>query len=99
MVNAGKPIEVTKHPERQTYEITVGGETAGLMTYEESGDRVAIMHTEVEDRFEGQGLASRLAAFALDDVRAQGRKVVPVCPYLTTYLRRHPEYADLIAHR
>jgi predicted GNAT family acetyltransferase len=99
MSSAGKQIEIVKHPERQDYEITVGGEVAGLMTYEERGDRIAIMHTEVSDRYEGQGLASRLAAFALDDIRQLGQTVVPVCPYLTSYLRRHPEYADLVAHR
>ena len=54
-------------------------------------------HTEVEDRFEGQGVGSALARFALDDVRAAGtRKVLPLCPFIKGWIEKHPDYADLV---
>ena len=54
-------------------------------------------HTEVVPQFEGQGLGSRLAKFALDDVRRRGLQVVPVCTFVAGYIRRHPEYHDLVS--
>jgi uncharacterized protein len=47
-------------------------------------------------QFEGQGLGSRLAAFALDDVRGRGLAAVPVCPFIAGYIRKHGEYRDLV---
>ncbi|MES1262534.1 MAG: GNAT family N-acetyltransferase [Acidobacteriota bacterium] len=57
---------------------------------------VELVHTEVPGEYQGQGLAGKLAAAALDWARAAGRKVVPSCSYIKTYLGKHPEYADLI---
>ena len=54
------------------------------------------MHTEVSPSLEGQGLGARLVAGALDDIRARGLRVVPICPFVRTYIRRHPDYADLV---
>ena len=57
-------------------------------------------HTEVDDRFEGQGVGSALARFALDDVRAEGtRRVVPRCPFIKGWIDKHPDYADLTRGR
>ncbi len=83
--------------ERQRYEILIGGEVAGVLHYRRHGDRVELMHTEIEQSFSGRGLASRLAAAALSDARSRATAVVPSCPFVTGYLDRHPEYADLIA--
>jgi predicted GNAT family acetyltransferase len=57
---------------------------------------VDLIHTEVPGEYQGQGLAGKLASAALDWARATGRKVVPSCPYIRTYIGKHPEYADLI---
>ena len=57
---------------------------------------VLLIHTEVAEAVEGQGLGSRLVRGALDDIRARGLKVAPVCPFVLSYLERHPEYADLV---
>jgi uncharacterized protein len=57
---------------------------------------LALVHTEVEPRHEGRGFASRLVAGALDDIRARGLGVVPTCPFVRSYLERHPEYGDLV---
>jgi uncharacterized protein len=58
---------------------------------------VVLIHTEVEPAFEGQGLGARLVAGALEDLRARGLKLVPQCPFVRAYLRRHPDQADLVA--
>ena len=46
---------------------------------------------------EGKGLGSRLIAFALDEVRRQGLQAIPVCPFVAAYIRKHPQYLDLVA--
>jgi predicted GNAT family acetyltransferase len=77
------------------YEIEVGGAPAGLIRYTRDGDVVTLVHTEVEPRFEGRGVGSALIRGALDDLRARGQTVRPVCPFVRAYIERHPEYADL----
>ncbi len=87
--------EVRKATDR--YEILVDGEVAGFTEVKEGDDGVlAFPHTEIADRFEGQGLASRLVRGALDDVRAQGRLIHPFCPYITSWLEKHEDYQDLV---
>ena len=65
--------------------------------YRLSGDRIFIDHVESPVALRGTGAAGRLMAGLLDRIRAQGLKVVPVCPYAAAYIRRHPQYADLLA--
>jgi predicted GNAT family acetyltransferase len=91
--------EVTDNREQSRYEVHVGGTLAGVIVYRAgSGPGVVTMvHTEIEPAFEGHGLGSVLAAGALDDVRARGLKVRPLCPFVAAYIERHPEYADLVA--
>lgn len=64
--------------------------------YRDARERIWFTHTEVDPDHEGQGLAGQLVRQALDDVRAQGRLIVPTCPYVRSYVERHPEYADLV---
>jgi NAD+ kinase len=84
--------------ERQQYELLLGGEVAGVLHYRRHGGAIELMHTEVEQSFTGQGLAGRLASAALDDARSRATPVVVSCPFVTGYLDRHPEHADLLAH-
>ncbi|GAC56872.1 hypothetical protein GOHSU_14_00390 [Gordonia hirsuta DSM 44140 = NBRC 16056] len=60
------------------------------------GDRLALTHTVIFDRFGGRGYAGQLVRQVLDQIRADGNKVIPVCSYVTSYLEKHPEYADLV---
>jgi NAD+ kinase len=83
--------------EHQRYEVVLGGEVAGVLHYRRHGDEIELMHTEIDQAFEGRGLASRLAAGALDDARNRGTPVVVTCPFVNSYLERHPEYADLLS--
>ncbi len=78
------------------YEALIDGRPAGFSTYEEDPGRVTFTHTVVRPQFEGRGVGSRLAKFAIDDVRARGLRVTPVCPFVRAYLRRHPEYDSIV---
>ena len=80
----------------ERYEMRVGGELAGRLEYRGGGEVRALTHTEIEPAFEGQGLGSRLVRFALDDARADGLKIVPICPFVTRFLHEHHEYLDLV---
>lgn len=88
-------IEIVKVPDSGRYEVRSQGRVVGVADYRRVGDVVVLPHTEVDRSLRGQGVAARLVAFALDDVRAQGLRVDPQCWYVADYLDRHPEYADL----
>ena len=90
-------VEVVDAPERSRYLARVDGEVAGFAAYRMRGERIVFTHTEVDPAYEGKGVGSALAKAALDDVRRRGLTMVLVCPFMTAYVQRHPEYADLVA--
>jgi uncharacterized protein len=87
---------VRDNPAEQRYEIWVDGEPAGFARYQRMGDDLALTHTEIDVRFEGQGLGSALARSILDSLREAGTKVLPYCPFVRGYIDHHPEYLDLV---
>ena len=78
------------------YELPVGGDLA-VSYYGRSVDAVVFTHTEVPEALEGEGVGSALARGALDDVRARGLKVIPLCPFIAAFMRRHKAYRDLLS--
>lgn len=88
-------IDFRHAPDRNRYEVLDGEDVIGQAQYRRSGSQVDFVHTEVDDAYGGQGLASKLVGFALDDVREQGQRFVAHCPYVVKWLERHPEYDDL----
>jgi predicted GNAT family acetyltransferase len=95
-VSAEPEIVVSDAPERKRFEVTVDGELAGFLVYRAREGLIALIHTEVEDAYEGRGLGGRLARFALDGAREQGVAVLPFCPFVNAWIKRHPEYVDLV---
>jgi predicted GNAT family acetyltransferase len=83
---------------RHRYEIRVDGETAGYAEYHRRGgsSTISFTHTVVDDAHAGQGLAGRLARAALDDARARGLAVLPFCPFVRSWIAKHPDYVDLV---
>lgn len=69
-------------------------EVAGLADYVRDGDRWVFTHTEVRPEFSGRGLAGRLVRHAFEHVIDDGGTIVPVCPYVANYARKHPEFHD-----
>jgi predicted GNAT family acetyltransferase len=98
-VNDEARPETSHNPAQHRYEAHLDGELAGFADYELRGDDLIVFtHTEVDDAFEGRGVGGALARFALDDVRAEGtRRVVPRCPFIKSWIEKHPEYQDLVA--
>jgi predicted GNAT family acetyltransferase len=89
-------IELRDAPERERYEIYRDASLVGFVTYHRGPGRISLRHTEVDDAFEGYGLGSRLIAYALDDARASGRDVAPICPFVRAFIEKHAEYLDLV---
>jgi uncharacterized protein len=89
-------VVVTHKEEARGFEATVDGLRA-LITYRRYPDRIVFQHTEVPEPLEGKGLAAKLTRTALDFARANHLRVVPVCPYVSSFLRRHREYQDLVS--
>lgn len=84
-------IAVTDNDALHRFEITVDGKVAGFALYRTEPGAVVFTHTEVDPAFEGQGLGSKLAAGALQDVRDRNLEIVPQCPFMAAYLKRHPD--------
>jgi predicted GNAT family acetyltransferase len=89
-------ITVTDAPERSRYEAHVDGKLAGFVTYRRKEDVVVFIHTEVDAEHEGQGVAGTIAREVLDDVRRRGLHARLLCPFLSAWASRHPEYADVL---
>jgi predicted GNAT family acetyltransferase len=91
-------LTVTRSPDERRYELLVDGAHAGELVYRDRGGGVvAFLHTEVDPTLQRRGLGTALVTGALDDARARGQKVVPLCPFVDAFVRRHPEYGDLVA--
>lgn len=89
-------VSVTDNLAEQRYEATIDGELAGFLQYGLARTRIIHRHTEVLPRFEGAGVGSSLARFALDDALSRGLEVVPICPFVAGWIKRHPEYAEVV---
>ena len=77
--------------------LLAAGEPAGELVYRDRGGGViALLHTEVDTHLRRRGLGAALVTGALDDARARGLHVVPICPFVEAFVRRHPEYAELV---
>ena len=89
--------EVIHNEEKNRYEVWLDGEKVGHADYTRMLDELHFVHTEVDPNQQGKGLAGILMEGAVADVRAHNRgKIVPVCSYVVTWFKRHPEAADLL---
>jgi uncharacterized protein len=78
------------------FELRVDGELVGWSEYRPAGGSVIVAHTEIDERREGEGLGSVLVRAVLDHIQASGKTVVPTCSFTAAYIRRHPEYVQLV---
>jgi uncharacterized protein len=90
-------LRVIDNRSRRRYELRRGERVIGFLAYQTEPGAVVLLHTEVDPVFEGLGLGSRLVAGAFEDIRVRGLSLVPICPFVSSYLRRHPEDVDLVA--
>ncbi|MDQ1746706.1 MAG: uncharacterized protein QOD07_969 [Frankiaceae bacterium] len=90
-------VAIADNPAESRFEVRVDGELAGLAAYRDGRAGRAFTHTEVAAEYEGMGLASQLIRYALDEARTAGRKVLPFCPFVRSFIERHRDYLDLVA--
>ncbi|HZU75169.1 MAG TPA: GNAT family N-acetyltransferase [Dehalococcoidia bacterium] len=89
-------ITVRKNEAAHRFEAQQDGRLA-ILTYQQRDGRITLIHTEVPTELEGHGIGAALARAALEDARAEGLRVVPLCPFVRGYIERHPEYETLVA--
>lgn len=88
--------EVVHVADRQRFELHLAGAMVGRSYYRAEGTRRVFTHTEVDAEHQGKGLATQLIAYALDDTRTAGLRIVAQCPTVAAYLGKHPEFDELI---
>jgi predicted GNAT family acetyltransferase len=89
-------VKVENNRERKRFEIDLGGQDA-ILVYSIAGSQIDLEHTEVPKEWRGQAIGERLVRSALDFARASGLKVIPSCPFVAAFMRKHAEYTDLRA--
>ena len=89
--------EVRNNAEESRYELIAESEVIGVAEYRREGDTLVFPHTQIKSSFRGQGMGARLVQAALDDVRANGDRVVARCWYVAEFIDANPEYRDLLA--
>lgn len=94
---ADVPADLTVENDLATgrYKI-VAGEGAAFIAYKLSGNTIELIHTEVPAELKGHGIGGKLAHAALEDARNRNLKVLPLCPFVAAYVKRHPEFQDLV---
>ncbi len=90
-----RELPVTHNPERNRFELQIQTLTA-VLDYTLQGKTIIFTHTGVPPALEGQGIGSRITRAGLDYARQNGLKVVPLCSFVDVYIKRHPEYQDLL---
>lgn len=89
-------VTVRDNEDENVYELLLDGSRVGVVHYLPMRDAVVLVHTEIAPELEGKGLGGRLVAGALADIRARGLRLVAVCPFVSSYLERHPEQGELV---
>jgi predicted GNAT family acetyltransferase len=93
---ADNDVQVRMNPDESRYEIFLDGTLAGFTQYVLNGDQADFVHTEIDDRFEGHGLASQLIRASLDDARSHGWHVLPYCRFVNRFISKNADYRDLV---
>ena len=96
MTNANADdLKVENNEQAKQFEVRLGDDVA-VLVYHMAGDRIILHHTEVPKAFEGKGIGGKLARYGLTWAREHDLKAVPLCPFVASYLNRHPEFEDAV---
>jgi predicted GNAT family acetyltransferase len=90
-----EPLTITDNLQNQQFQIFLEDERA-FLEYRIKDDQLYLMHTEVPEKLGGKGVASALAAHAFNYARAHHMKVKAYCPFVVTWLKKHPEQMDIV---
>ncbi|MFJ8364088.1 GNAT family N-acetyltransferase [Streptomyces sp. NPDC093984] len=89
-------VQIVDNAAANRYEAIIGSELAGFAEYIRTKQLIAFVHTEVNPGYEGQGIGAALVRSSLNEARAAGLAVLPVCPFYAGWIARHPEYQALV---
>jgi uncharacterized protein len=89
-------LTIVDNPDESRYDAYLGTELVGVAVYQLMPELITFSHTEVDDAYEGAGVGSSLARHVLDDARRRGLAVEPRCPFIASWIERHPDYRDLV---
>ena len=93
--SGGAPADVRHDPQASRFSVPLGDDSA-VAEYERRGDTITFTHTIVPSEHEGQGIGGRLARAAMDHARRERLQVVPQCPFIAAWVKRHPDYHDIV---
>ena len=88
-------MQITNNEEKKQYELLIDDNLAKI-EYIIAQGTIYLTHTEVPRELEGKGIGSKLVLFALEDIKQQELTLVPLCPFVAAYIKRHPEWRDLV---
>lgn len=87
-------LEIVQNTDTSQFELKLDANSTAIVEYQIAGKNIIFTHTEVPQKYEGKGIASRLARHVLDYAVAEGFKIQALCPYIAMYVARHPEYQE-----
>lgn len=88
--------KVRHDEDQQRYVLEINGQDLGFAQYHEEGERQVFTHTEIDDSLAGQGMGGILVRKSLDDARRRGKRIVPVCEFIAAYVKKHPDWNDIV---
>lgn len=89
-------VSIARQSGPDRFEITIDDEVAGFAEFVDHDGQRIFHHTEIDDRFGGKGFAGKVVAHGLDATRDDGKRIVPVCPYVERFVQKHDDWSDLV---
>jgi len=90
-------VEVINNQKNHRFEIKINEDLA-IVPYNVKDDMIGLFHTEVPEKFRGKGLGTKLAVYALNYAKDHHLKILPYCPFITHYIKEHPEWKQYVKH-
>jgi len=89
------PLELVKNETAQRFEMNVTNAVA-IIEYKQTNNKIHLIHTEVPQELEGKGAATAIIEKALAYIEKNQLKLVPLCPFVAAYIKRHPEWKRVL---
>ena len=93
-----KSLALKKNEDLQRFELDIDGSLA-LIEYTEKPGVIALIHTEVDPSLEGKGAGTAIVEKTLEYIEENNLKLIPLCPFVASYLKRHPDWQRIVANK
>ena len=98
MSELNQDIQLVINDKANRFELHIEGHLA-VIEYSMKGDIFVLLHTEVDQALEGRGFASMITEKTFNYIESINAKIIPLCPYIVSYLKKHPEWDRIVEHR